>query len=468
VKIAWFTPFSVQSAIGAFSELVVRELVKHADVTVFASDIRQAAEARSAEFDLRVLADLSVDRAAEQLAAFDIPIYNLGNHYEMHHRTLEVAQRRSGLVILHDLVMHHLFMARYLIASQDPAGYMAELEYAHGTPGRLLAERILAGKAGDVFDGPAMLEFHMARSAVRNSLGVVVHSEFARSALDSVASSPVLRLPFPGLPHAPTARTPAQRVDGRLRLLTIGMVNRNKMIEEVIRVIGSSPLLRERVVYQVVGPYERNVSYHARLRSAIEEQALESKVELLGYQNDDALQEYLASADIVINLRNPHFGEGSWSLLETAFAGKPTVVWKHGFYDEFPADAVAKISSLDELRTTLERLADSDTERQSLGRRALAYAQATFATDQYCQRLRTFAEACKYNAPVLALADFASQRLAEFFGSASVDVPALDRIAVEISAVSGIDASTATETAFVEPAWVGPGLRAPGAAPAGS
>lgn len=441
MKLAWFTPFSTVSAIGHCSELILRELVKRADVTVYAADIREFAEARTLDFEIRLLWGADPQEIVESLKEFDSVVYNLGNHYEMHYRTFQVATRFPGIVILHDLVMHHLFMARYLIAAQDSAGYSAELEYAHGVPGRQLAEQILAGGAGDVFDSSTMLEFHMAKSAIRGSLGVIVHSEFARLALEPLAGAPVARIPFPtpddvedSLPRAGRALD----VDGRLQLLTIGMVNRNKMIEEVIRAIGSSPRLRARVKYQVVGEHIRNVSYFSRLTAAIEELNLEGTVELLGYKDDALLRQYLRDADIVINLRNPHFGEGSWSLLETVFAGKPTVVWKHGFYDEFPDDAVAKISTLEELRLTLERLADSETERLGLGQRAAEYARRTFVTAEYCRRLLEFCSACQYNRPALEFTDFISARLIELFGTASVDAAAVDRIAAEVAGVVGV------------------------------
>jgi glycosyltransferase involved in cell wall biosynthesis len=439
VRFAWFTPFSRQSAIGHFSDIVIRELQKDVSVTLFASDISTLNDARNHELDVQLLWGKDPSIVAASLAQFDGVFYNLGNHYEMHYRSYDVAVRRPGIVVLHDLVMHHLFAGRYIGKVQNVAGYLAELEYAHGLAGRRMGELILSGGAGPlVWDSPTMLEYHMARSAVRGSAGVIVHSEFAQSAVSAVATVPVVHFRFP---------TPSTAVDQlssgpspwgeRVRLLTFGMVNRNKLVDEVIRIIGGSDLLRSRVLYQVAGDSVKNVSYHERIVASIRDLHLEGVVQLLGYQNDANLRRLLDEADVVINLRNPHFGEGSWSLLETAFAAKPTVVWRHGFYDEFPDETVAKVSSLEELTATLERLCASADERSQRGMSTLDYARRTFLTAEYCRRLLAFNEVTRYNAPALALADFTGARLGEL-GVTVVDTALVERIALEVANVTGV------------------------------
>src|SRR5205823_5883408 len=130
-------------------------------------------------------------------------------------------------------------------------------------------------------------------------------------------------------------------------------------------------------------------------------------------QPDEVLHEYMRTADVVINLRNPHFGEASWSLLEAAFMDKPTVVWKHGYYDEYPDDTVAKIENTAALATTLERLCCEPRWRETLGERVGSYARETFTTERYAEGVIEVIRAAQYNKPVLELADFASDVLAE-------------------------------------------------------
>jgi glycosyltransferase involved in cell wall biosynthesis len=444
VRVAWFTSYSRYSAIGQCSLSVLRALRQSTEVTVFASDIRRASEALSDEFDLRVLAMADPETTARDVKDFDVAVYNLGDHFPMHHRTYDVAVRAPGIVILHDLVMHHFFSGMYLGGRvRDDAGYLGELEYAHGPSGRRLGEDILGGRLReDVWEGPLMLKFHMGRSAVRNALGVIVHSEFARGELASLASVPVRHVPFPR-PLSPlldegAAPAPLPARSGRVKLLTFGVVNPNKMVDHVIGAIGASDALRDGVEYDIIGDHSHTETYSQLLRDLIRDQGLQTTVRMLGRQDDDTLRAAVWQADVVLNLRNPHFGESSWSLLESMFAGKPTIVWKHGFYDEVPDDAVRKVSSVDELQAALEHLAQDTQERVRLGRAAFAYAAAAFSADSYARSVLEFDEAVRYNAPVLKLADFVAETLG---GLGATETDTVDRVVAELVTVSGVRTS---------------------------
>ena len=63
---------------------------------------------------------------------------------------------------------------------------------------------------------------------------------------------------------------------------------------------------------------------------------------LPGRLSDDDLWQQLTQADVVVNLRNPHFGESSASLLDALLAEAAIVVWNHGYYAEFPDDVVSR------------------------------------------------------------------------------------------------------------------------------
>jgi hypothetical protein len=145
--------------------------------------------------------------------------------------------------------------------------------------------------------------------------------------------------------------------------------------------------------------------------------------------------ERVASAGVIVNLRNPHYGESSWSLLESTSAGKATVVWGHGSYDEVPEDVVVKIRSVAELRPALERLVTDRAMRDSLGSRASAYARTVFSSARYADEVLEFAEAARYNAPVLRLADFASAALVQLRTS---DPELLRRVSAEIVSLAGV------------------------------
>ena len=415
MKIAWLTPFSQQSAIGQYSAIILHELTRHVEVTVFASDLINAQNAWWPDCDLRFIPTLKREALLAELATFDICVYNLGNNLAFHRDIYELSVQKPGIVILHDLVMHHMFLDYYLNYKLDGVGYTRALTYSHGQSGQALAAEVLKpGLEVPIWDTAVMLDYNMAKWATHGSYGVIVHSAFAKRIVEQFSNAPVVHLHFPTTPilgQSKSSATPIFGGDKRIHLITFGHINVNKKVAEVVEAIGQSSYLRSRVKYYVVGSVAPH--YEERLNAAIDEYQLTREVELLGYQPDTVLHRLLAATDIVINLRDPHFGESSWSLLEAMTLGKPTIVWKHGFYDEFPDDTVAKVYSQQELQTTLEALCQDAERRQQIGQAAAAYARQTFNTESYRRAFLDFVQIVRYNQPALSLTDAMSTILLE-------------------------------------------------------
>src|SRR5207253_4195073 len=129
--------------------------------------------------------------------------------------------------------------------------------------------------------------------------------------------------------------------------------------------------------YTVIGAIESE-EYQKTIQEIIRKHDLADIVRLIGPQPDEVLIDALQAADIVVNLRYPYLGESSWSLLEALFAGKPTIVWRHGYYDEFPDDVVRKVASKEELIAALTGLCGSDKARRTMAEEAWSYARKTF------------------------------------------------------------------------------------------
>jgi glycosyltransferase involved in cell wall biosynthesis len=435
VKIAWLTPFSQRSEIGHYSAEIVAALSSYANVTVFASDLHEGQEEEACLPDASIVSIPSSHYAEllKQLMQFDIRVYNIGNYPLFHHSIYQLALVNPGITVLHDLVMHHFFAFHYLNAREDPAGYLNELNFCHGADGEAFGQAILDGEPVDMLRDPRLLTFNMAKSAIRCSEGNIVHAEFARDVVATIAEAPTVHIPLPS-PHSERSLLPRSwprsSADEPVRLLSIGTINPNTLVAEVVKAIAMSPYLRGRVVYDVVGASE-NTAYAREIECAIDAGGLRNSVFLVGHLQADDLESYLARADLVINLRNPHFGESAYSLVEASFTGKPSLVWNHGHYDEFPDNAVMKISSLEELSSKLETLCQDSQLRAALGVRAQVFAQATFSTARYCDRFFRFARQSLYNRPVLQLTDIVADVLAEL-GQAPAS-PATVRVLAELA-----------------------------------
>ena len=88
---------------------------------------------------------------------------------------------------------------------------------------------------------------------------------------------------------------------------------------------------------------------------------------------------WLHACDIVVNLRDPHRGEVSGTLMRAMQAGIPTIVSGVGTYLDLPDDAVVHLRSEppdpEELALTLEALIRDPARRAAIGERARTLAR---------------------------------------------------------------------------------------------
>lgn len=425
MRIGWLTPFSRGSAIGQFSSIVADELLSGHDVTVYVSDVNDPDAIWPTRCRVRFLADARQPISADELVQYDLLVYNLGNHVWFHKDIFEISLNHPGLVILHDLVMHHFFSMYYLEVKKDFDSYLRELTRSHGDAGAEIGKYVTSGKSTlEFWSSAQMLEFHMAPAAVQGGFGVVVHSDYALKALQQTSAIPVKKIDFPRPLVADSTGTSVSESSPRVRILTYGMVNPNKLVRETIRSIAESPVLRERVEFDVIGEAGMSDEYFRSLQALTDDLGLAGQVTFHGRQPDSVLHEKIHAADIILNIRNPHFGESSWTLLETLHLAKPTVVWKHGYYDEFPDDVVVKVDSIEKLAPALEQLVLADGYRKVLGERARNHARSRFSTSRYCAELIDFAQRSRFYSPVVGLAQYldAAAREISPSGATAVDL----------------------------------------------
>ena len=441
MKIAWFTPFRRDgSGVGLVSAAACDGLRADHDLVVFASDLTDPRDACRPDLPIVSLVGADPRQVARGLDEFPLVVYNLGDHVGFHRSIYDVSRLRRGIVILHDLVMRDFFAGYYLEpGAEDPPALLALMEQCHGASAAAWLQDLMAGRIADLWADPHVLEYHMARAAVRHAHGVVVHSEFSRARVAALAGAPVVRLDFPTPDLAEEAlrwEPPPAGGERPIDLLTFGYVNRNKRVDQVIEALGSSPLLRRRARYTVVGAIGEP-SYRDHLHALVQRLGLGDAVRFVGPKFGDALHQEIRAADVVVNLRNPHLGESSWSLLESLFAAKPTIVWNHGSYAELPDDVVGKVAAPHELAPALEALVGDDRGRLELGRRAREYARRTFRSARYAQGLVEFAAVVTEQRAALDFTDRVAALIGEMGGGA-VPSRLLDRVATELALLADV------------------------------
>jgi glycosyltransferase involved in cell wall biosynthesis len=262
-------------------------------------------------------------------------LYHLGNN--PHHAWIyEEAMRTPGVIVLHDLVLHHLIVEMTL-ARGDVDGYVAALEANHGEAGAAWARGRAAGLHSE------MGNFLMPASvAVANrSRAVIVHNRYAAEQLQSFGvTAPIHVVPHPFEPQ-PSARGRRDAVRAQHRFAAddrviglFGFLTSAKRAEVVLAAFAEAQGHDKNLRLLIVGEPAPNVDVDA-LRG--------DGITFTGYVPDDEFAAYFAAVDRLVNLRYPSAGETSGTLIRAFEAGKPVAVSDYAQFAEFPDDCVVKI-----------------------------------------------------------------------------------------------------------------------------
>lgn len=253
-------------------------------------------------------------------------VYHLGNN-PFHEEIYRLAMCEPGIIVLHDVVLHHLIVEMTL-ARGDVEGYVDALRASHGAAGEAWARGRAMGMHDEIgnFLLPASIEI------ARRSRAVIVHNKWAAERLLSFGvETPVHVVPHPYV-HEPVSRqvtVPEGRIVGLFGFLTAAK-RANVVLEAFANARKQDPSL----VLLVVGEPAPNIDIETLRRDG---------VVFTGYVPDEDFASYYAAADRLVNLRYPSAGETSGTLIRALDAGKPVAVSDYAQFAEFPDDCVTKI-----------------------------------------------------------------------------------------------------------------------------
>lgn len=330
--------------------------------------------------DVRVLR-LAQYEAREQDFSAAAHLYHVGNNPD-HVYLLPVLMRRPGVVVIHDVSMHHLIDCQTL-RWDDVDGYCDALVREYGRPGQLLAEQFRSDRWREQI---MFYELPMNRSVVARSRAVIVHSEFARVKVQAQDSSAtVVHIPHHLSPSALDAdfisRSEARERLGldpdRLVFMSMGFVTRAKQVGSVLQAMSELRYELPPFQYLIAGeaqPDQYNVD------ADIARYDLDDLVTVTGYVPDELFFTYIAAADVIINLRYPTGGETSGTLMRALGSGACVMVVDHGPFAELPDAAAIKLpwgpDFEPRLLRSLQELAFDAGLRSRIGKAARTYVRS--------------------------------------------------------------------------------------------
>ena len=301
----------------------------------------------------------------------DVGVYHIGNNVEFHGDIYTLSVWNPGIVVLHDLALDGLMGGLTLTRSPLASPARREAFSKVGRPYLPLEESVI--------DDP--LEIPWCAQVVRRARAVIVHSGFARDYLQAFGClTPVFVAPHPIVEReedVTTAihlgKTLRSRLDRPSDEVLIGVAGHLNEAKGIVEVLDAFRRIRHPVRLLLLG----RLSEYLDVQVVIRRSGLANRVTVVANAPDDEFLAWLSACDVVVNLRYPHRGETSGSLLRALQIGLPAVVSATGSYREWPDDAVVKIPSGQpspkQLAAALDDLIEHPDARRTIGARARRY-----------------------------------------------------------------------------------------------
>jgi len=340
MRVAYFSPVPPErSGIADYSALLLPALGERLDVTVVKRGRTRAPRGT------------------------DVSLYHVGNNPDAHAWIVDALRKESGVVVLHDFVLHHL-VAGMTVGRRDGHGYLDAMEREYGVVGRLLAHGVLDKRISPLWESrPA--DFPLASFVLEHASGVIVHS---RTVADLVRGAgftgPLWVVPHPAWPVPAIA--PVQVAEGPV-IGCFGVVNASKRIPELLTATAKVREEHSDVTLLLVGPTSPGFDLERRLqRLGLTAGGLVRE----GWADASRLWALMKGVDIAVNLRHPTMGETSGSVIRAISLGKPLVVSDVGWFSELPDEVALKIPVGDDevpvLAAALELLVTRGDVREAM------------------------------------------------------------------------------------------------------
>jgi glycosyltransferase involved in cell wall biosynthesis len=369
-RLAFISPLPPeQSGIADYSAELLPELGRYYDIELIT--------------DQHVAPDLllRVDYPVRSVAWFEMHsrsyarlLYHVGNS-AFHAPMLGLVQRHPGVVVLHDFFLTELI--EYMDATgAAPRVFVESLFASHG----YAALKTLSDEGMET----ARERFACNLPVLARSIGTIVHSQLsidlARDSYGEDASRYFAQVPFLRETKDTLDRDAARRrlgVDSDdFVVCSFGLVSPAKLHHRIVEAWLQSDRLNSAGCRLVFVGEDRLGSYARSLRKTIGDHGAGTRILITGYVSPEEYADWLAAADVAVQLRTQSRGETSASVFDCLAAGLPLIVNDHGSAKELPDAIVMRIGdscSDEELTGALHRLKDDTHLRNELSRASEEY-----------------------------------------------------------------------------------------------
>lgn len=448
-RLAFFTPLSpARSGIALYSEELLPALSKYYKIDVVIDETQS---------DFRKTDNYSIITTKEFLDnAYDYEriLYQMGNsifHDYMH----EILEIYPGVVCMHDFYLSNYYRYKETHAGLERI-WCEQLISSHGY--KALIER---AEIND--DEQIMFQYPSNFNVLSNAIAVIVHSDHAKHLARKWYKNSMFldweRIPL--LRAAPlsrdkkNARKALNIDDDTILICSFGLLDQSKLNHSLIEALAIA-LKNENKKVKMVFVGELGGDYKITIEALIDKLKLRPVIEVTGWASDLLYCQYLAAADIGVQLRSLSRGETSAAVLDCMNYGLATIVNANGSMVELPDDKIIKLNDqfdVNDLVLALESLISDETLREKLGKLSMQFIEDIHSPSSSAESCFNHIEA-GYNAVnvtinhVIEKLDLNEKEYAHYAGLLTNNFPRLKskkRVYFDVSLIKNSDLWTGIE-----------------------
>lgn len=319
----------------------------------------------------------------EHAREFERIVYHIGNS-PFHAHMFDLLKRHPGVIVLHDFYLGNVF--KWLeLEGNLPNAFKNALLRSDGYRALEVLEKDGAAEA--------IVRFPCNFDVVSNALGIIVHSQFSRNLIASnygnefsqkVRVTKLQRAVAQNVDRA-TARRLLGLSEGEFVVCAFGFMDYTKLNHQLLDAWTLSSLgLDKRCKLVFVGG-KTGGEYGCKIDTQIAAINNGARISITDFINAEIFSNYLAAADIAVQLRTNSRGETSGTILDCLAHGIPLIVNSHGPVNEYPDDLFLRLKddfSITELVKALDCLKNDASLRKHLSTAGLAYLRSHHSHEQ--------------------------------------------------------------------------------------
>ena len=366
---AYISPLPPEpTGIADYSAELLPELSRYYEIEVVVSQERMSDPWVRANFPIRNATwfDQHADR-------FDRLLYHIGNS-GAHGYQFDLLEKHAGMVVLHDFFLSNAF--DYLDRIGVRPGWLAQnLFLSHGYKA---LKSFVQDREQAVWTYPAN------KPVLDRAGGVIVHSNVVKHWAENHYGRG-FTTDWHVVPQARRLPYGIDRCAARARLgigqdvfltCSFGLLGPTKLNHRLLDAWLTSRLSQdERCQLTFVGQNAAG-AYGADLNRRIRQCGVGDRIKITGWASKEMYRNYLAAADLAVQLRTRSRGETPRSMLDCLAHGTPTVINAHGTAADFPESVVVKLPDdfTDEaLAAAIDHLRKDDADRARLERSGIDF-----------------------------------------------------------------------------------------------